>query len=182
MLAQEVAHKYATALFRSVQQRGLTDQAYEQFRQLQQLLQLDTRLLRFLVAPEIPEHTRLETMRRIFETRLDRLFIEFLGVLMEKGRIRYLPEVVDTFLRLVEQAKGIARATVISAVPLSGEEQQRLTDRLAERLGKTILLETRVDAEILGGMIVMVEGEIIDGSLRHGLERFGEQLQRVRVH
>ncbi|RME31814.1 MAG: F0F1 ATP synthase subunit delta [Candidatus Zixiibacteriota bacterium] len=181
MIAQEVAHKYATALFRSVRERGLTDQAYEQFRQLRELLAEDDRLERFLLAPEIPMETKLATVRRIFENRLERLFVEFLDLLVEKHRVKYLSEIIDAFLQQIEEAKGILRATVITAVPLSAEEEQKLIARLSARFHKTILLEKKVEPKTIGGMIIMVAGEIIDGSIRHGLDEFREQLQRVRV-
>lgn len=181
MIAQEVAGKYARALFRSVQERGLADQGYEQFQQLRYLLSADKRLVRFLGAPQISETAKLETVRRLFEPRLEKLFVEFLVVLVQKRRSRFLLDIIEAFLLMLEEVRGITRATVITAVKLTAEQEKMLTERLAKRTGKTVLLEQKVDASIIGGLIVLLEGEMLDGSVRHGLNQIAEQLNRARV-
>ncbi len=89
---------------------------------------------------------------------------------------------IDEFIRLVEDAKGISRAEVITAVPLTADEQAKITARLEQKTGRKIILVSKVDPATLGGMIVLVEGEIIDGSVRHGLDQIRDQLEKVKVH
>ena len=101
MLAQEVASKYDLKAF----------------------LASDSTLLTFLKAPEVLEEWKLALVRNVFRERIEKLFIEFLIVLVEKHRIAFLPEVIDEFTRLVEAEKGIGRATVITAAPLNETEK-----------------------------------------------------------
>ncbi|MFQ5500294.1 MAG: ATP synthase F1 subunit delta [Candidatus Zixiibacteriota bacterium] len=182
MLAQEVAKKYSQALFDSANGKGLVDPAYDQLASLKELVAQDKTLLNFLQAPEVSDENKKALIRDVFGPRMERLFVEFLLVLIEKRRINFLPGIIDEFRILVEQAKGIARAYVTSAVPLDDKQRSDLVAGLAVRTGLTIELEEKVDPSILGGMIVVVNNEIIDGSVRHGLSVIEERLSRVRVH
>jgi len=181
MLAQEVARKYAQALFAAAKEKELIDKAYEQFNDLKAFLASDSTLLTFLKAPEVPEEHKEVLVRNVFRERIEQLFIEFLIVLVEKHRIAFLPEVIDEFTRLVEAEKGIGRATVITATPLNETEKSDLVTKLTAKTDLKIELEEKVDPDILGGMIVILHNEIIDGSVRRGLDLLEEQLVKVKV-
>ena len=99
MLAQEVAKKYAQALFLAAKGKGLIDKAYDQFGDLNRFLKTDDTLLNFLNAPQVLDEHKLKLVRDVFSERLDRLFVELLVVLVEKHQIAFLPEVIDEFTR-----------------------------------------------------------------------------------
>ena len=181
MLAQEVARKYAQALFVAAKEKGLIDKAYEQFNDLKAFIASDSSLLDFLNAPQVLEEHKEAMVRNVFRERIERLFVEFLIVLVEKHRIAFLPEVIDEFTRLVEAEKGIGRATVITATPLNEREKADLVAKLTAKTALKIELEEKIDPDILGGIIVILHNEIIDGSVRRGLDLLEEQLAKVKV-
>lgn len=181
MLVQEVAKKYGMALFQAAQKRNLLDSGHAQMVSVRAMLRQDATLVNFLTAPQVPDDKKLELVKRVFEPRVDKLFVQFFVVLVEKARAGFLPEILDEFDRLVKEAKGIIQVTVITAVALSPKEQQALTSQLEKKTKSKIELLLRVDAAILGGMIIMMRGEIIDGSVRHGLQQLEEQLEKVKV-
>ena len=182
MIAQQVAKKYSTALFLSAGKRGLLDEAYTQFTDLRTALTSDPSLLKFLSSPKIEEELKLDLLRRVFSERMQRLFLEFLVVLVQKRRAMYLVDVIDAFDLMVKRHKGIVRATATTAVPLSGDEEKQLVARLESKTGRKIVLEKKVEAGLIGGMIVLMDDEIIDGSVRHGLVKLEEQLNHIKVH
>lgn len=182
MIAQEVAKKYSRALLMSTRERGLVNEAYEQFSILKTTLEQDASLLKFLGSPRIEEEQKLVLLRTVFGERLEPLFVEFLAVLVRKRRAMYIVEIIDEFNRQVEFEKGISRVTVITALPLKPEEESSLVTTLATKTGKKIELEQKVDPTVIGGMIVLMADEIIDGSVRHGLNLLKEQLQKTVVH
>ncbi len=181
MLAQEVARKYSQALFLAAKDRGLIDQAYEQFNDLKAFIESDRTLLDFLTAPQVLDEHKLALVRDVFGNRLELLFVEFLVVLVEKHRVAFLPEVIDEFARLVEAEKGIGRATILTGVSLTEDERSRLAAKLAAKTGLRIVLEERLDPDIVAGLIVILHNEIIDGSVRRGLDLLKDQLSKVRV-
>ena len=97
MIAQVVSRKYAQALFLSTREKGLIDLAYEQFNDLNKLLAADASLMNFLKAPQVLEENKISLVRDVFKERLDNLFIEFVVVLIEKGRIGHLPGIIKEF-------------------------------------------------------------------------------------
>ncbi|MDH4157676.1 MAG: ATP synthase F1 subunit delta [candidate division Zixibacteria bacterium] len=182
MLAQEVAHKYANALLLSTRDKNLVDKAYQQFNELRDYLASDPSLLKFLGAPQILEEAKMSVVREVFSGRLEPLFVEFLVVLIDKRRINHLPQIIDEFNDLVETEKGICRATVVTATTLDEAQRKVLTEKLARKTGLEIILEEKIDPSILGGMIVAMDNEVIDGSVLRGLNRVRDQLRKVRVH
>jgi F-type H+-transporting ATPase subunit delta len=181
MLAQEVAQKYAHALFLSAKEKGLIDKAYEQLSDLKNYLESDPTLLDFLKAPQVLDEHKQALVQKVFSSRLERLFVEFLLVLVQKHRIGFLPDVIDEFTRLVEAEKGIGRVTIITAVPLNEAERSELITNLAAKTGLKIELEEKIEPRIIGGSIVILHNEIIDGSVRRGLDLLEEQLEKVKV-
>jgi len=182
MITAEVAKKYAHALFLSTGERGLVDQAYEQFSGLKQTLERDDSLLTFLSSPKVADEQKLDLIHTVFGERMERLFVEFLAVLVKKRRAGFMVEIIDEFNRLVEFEKGISRVTVTTAVPLAEVERGNLLATLAEKTGNKIELESKIDPSIIGGMIVIMHDEIVDGSVRHGLDLLEDQLQKIKVH
>ncbi len=182
MLSQEVAKKYAHALLLSVVDKGMIDVAYDQFKSLKKLITKDKSLVNFLSAPQVLDENKLSLVRDVFSSRMEKLFVEFLVVLVDKNRINFLPEVIDEFTRLIEAERGIGRITVITAIPLIDSERANLKDKLHAKTNLEIILEEKVDPSIIGGMIVILHNEIIDGSVSHGLNAVEEQLAKVRVH
>jgi F-type H+-transporting ATPase subunit delta len=182
MIAQEVAKKYATALFLSVKEKGFLDQAEEQFLDLRKVLREDRSLMNFLTAPQIPEEAKAEMIRKVFGQRMDRIFLEFLLVLVDKHRAMYLVEIIDKFDELYKDEKGILTVRAITAVALSEFEETKLVANLTAKTGKKIDLRKRIDPTILGGVILMTRNEIIDGSVRFQLSQIRDQLAHVKVH
>jgi len=138
----------------SAGRRGLLDEAYTQFTDLKTVLRTDPALVKFLSSPRIGEEQKLDLLRRVFGERMQRLFLEFLTVLVRKRRAMYLVDVIDAFDLLVEKHKGIARATATTAVPMSGDEEKRLVQQLSVKTGKKIELERKIDPRLIGGMVV----------------------------
>jgi F-type H+-transporting ATPase subunit delta len=101
---------------------------------------------------------------------------------VDKSRIDFLPEICKEFARLYEEHRGVQRAQVVSAVPLTGDQETRLKAQLDRLTGKDVVLEKSVDRAILGGVVVQLGNRIIDRSFRHGIKRMRESLLRVEVN
>ena len=111
----------------------------------------------------------------------------FRDALADQERMAYNQRAVEQFQESAartqrEAEQGLGRITVVTAVPLADSERTRLIEKMAAKTGLRIVLEEKIDESILGGMIVILYDEIIDGSVRHGLDLVKEQLDKVRVH
>jgi F-type H+-transporting ATPase subunit delta len=98
--------------------------------------------------------------------------------LCEKGRFSCFRDSVDEFNSLLNASKHISKATVKSAVELTEAEKNRLNDKLEKLCGGQVDMEYIIDSSLLGGLIVEVDGKIMDGSLRHKLGEMKEVMNK----
>lgn len=100
----------------------------------------------------------------------------FLFLLVDKRRAHYLADIVESLNDLANDLFGYARATIITAAPLVANEYDNLKLTLEAVTKKKILLDARVDPQIIGGVIAEVGDKVFDGSIRTQLHKIGETL------
>lgn len=101
----------------------------------------------------------------------------FLGVLTAHGDLRLLDEVQATLASVITaETAGPLAATVTSAVPLAADEQSKLAAQLATQFGANLNIDFRVDADILGGLVVRVGDKLIDDSVRGRIDALRQSL------
>ena len=100
--------------------------------------------------------------------------LSYLQLLCEKGRMPYFMESVEEYQQLLDASERIVNAKVTSAVELTEEEKQKLISKLEMMEKGKVRAEYFVDASLLGGLIVEVDGKVMDGSLRHRLHEVKE--------
>lgn len=181
MLTREVARKYATALFLLSKEKNVATDIYDQLSDIQKVAASDKGFLDFLKSPQVAESDKIKFVNNVFGGRVHPMIVQLFKVLIGKHRFEHFLEIIDEFDRKVEADKGIGRATVISAKELTEEEKQKLTEQLSKKLNLKIKLETEIDPNMIGGVIVLTHDQIIDGSVRHGLDLIEQSLQKVRV-
>jgi len=103
-------------------------------------------------------------------TGINPLAMNLISLLVAKGRLRMLGDVVTEYESLLDAYQGRERAEVITAVPLSGENEEEIGARLRALISKEIVLTSRVDPNIMGGLIAKIGDKLIDGSLRTKLQ------------
>ncbi len=102
----------------------------------------------------------------------------FLSLLIEKGRMNILPQILVEFRRMVEEIEGIERVEVTVPIALSGTQKDLLRTVLERRTGKKVVLEETVDPAVLGGMVVRVGSTVYDGSVRTQIRQIRQNLQK----
>jgi F-type H+-transporting ATPase subunit delta len=125
----------------------------------------------------VAEEARVATIQEI----ADRLGVSSLaknaaGVLARRRRLSALPAIIAELGRLSDEKAGLARVTVISAERLSDSYRERLTQELAMMTGKKVVLEQKLDPDLLAGVVVRVGDQVIDGSARTRLTELRTQL------
>lgn len=107
---------------------------------------------------------------------LEKRVANFVGILIDKGRLQLLDEIIHAYRRLLDDRMGIVRALVTAARPLNATEQNELEMKLMERTGKKIRMEIAVDASLIGGVVAQVGSTVYDGSVRTQLQAFKNRL------
>jgi len=128
-----------------------------------------------LESPKIP----FSEKARILSQRLEGvtpLAMNLAYLLVARGRLRIVEDIVIEYERLVDDQRGIAHAEVATAVPLDEEEKDKVIHRLGDIVGKEIVLSARVDPSLIGGLVARVGDKLIDGSTKSRLLSLRESL------
>jgi len=124
---------------------------------------------------------REEAMRAIAAAaeamRLDPLTTRFLGVLAQNRRLRQLGNVIRAFNTLAARHRGEITAEVTSAHPLDDGQVDAIKQNLRTRMGRDIAVEMNVDPAILGGLVVKIGSQMIDGSIRTKLNNLASAMR-----
>lgn len=104
-------------------------------------------------------------MKEIFAGKFNSLFEGFVMLLIKNGREGHLDAICEKFQKDVLAHKGIVEAEVTTAVALSEEDKSKLVAKLKTQLGKEVVLQEKVDAAVVGGMKLYVEGYQLDNTI-----------------
>ena len=170
----ETSRSYADALFSLAAETGAVSETLAALTMARNELNNTEGALDLLASPAIPKDERLAVLEKSFGSQLPEHVLNLLCVMCSHGHIRELDDCLAAFNELHDAALKLSTARVISAVALTDEEKATLSAQLSKKLGRTIRLECEVDPAILGGMIVHVDGKVIDGSVRHKLQKIKE--------
>lgn len=174
----EISKEYAEALFSLACETGEEKKVLSALEGAQCVFEENPELMELLSSPGIPLSERVDAIEQIFLGTLPEDVLSFMQLLCEKRRIRAFPDCVKEYKRLLDQRNAVVTAKVKSAVSLTDAERMALKQKLEKISGSTVLLDCAVDPAILGGVVVELNGTVMDGSLRHRLREVKEVMNR----
>jgi F-type H+-transporting ATPase subunit delta len=167
--AEIIARNYAETLLSLAERHGGAE-GLEAFGQaadaLAALVQGDPRMKQFLETPRVTPDQKKAALQQALGGRAPDMFVRFVMVLTDKRRQALLPEIAAAFRALVDERMGRVRVQVTISHAPDAALQAEIGNTLADRLGKTVIPTFTVDPELLGGMVVRVGDQILDGSVR----------------
>lgn len=181
MSADPVAARYAEALFASAQAEGQVDAALEQLQLLKQLLAEHPLLTELFLNPDVDPPDKVAVLDRVLGGQWSPLVKAFFQVVIGLDRAASVPAMVDAFQARVDVAQRRLRVTVRTARALPKALLRRLQERLEKRENAQIELTTVIAPELLGGVQVVLNHRIIDGSVRRQLDDLRTQLRSISV-
>ncbi|MGI6092380.1 MAG: F0F1 ATP synthase subunit delta [Veillonellaceae bacterium] len=170
MLNDQLAIKYAQALYELAGEKEALPQAEQQLTELEQVLATNAELATFLYHPQVEAQAKKEVLAAVFDGELAEFVHNFLLLVIDKRRETILPAIFREFKRILNEARNIIEAEVTTAFPLSDAEHNSLAQKLGTVTGKTVILNTKIDSSILGGVIVKIGDKLIDGSVARQLK------------
>lgn len=181
-MAKLVSKVYGDALFEAAMERDMLSPVYEEVQSLQTILMENADLVQFLNHPQIIKEEKLKVVENIFKGRVSDDLMGFLETVIEKGRQKELPKILDYFVNRVKEYKKIGIVTVTSAVELSAEQKAHTEAKLLETTAFVSLEVTySVDPAILGGLVIRIGDRVVDSSIRTRLGEIRRDLMKLQL-
>ena len=173
-----LAGRYAVALFDLARESNAIDAVAKSLSDLRAGLAESADLSALIASPVVGRTDAANAVGAVAKAmKLDSLTAKFLGVLAENRRLADLSGMIDAYNAIVAAHRGEVTAKVTSAHPLSAEQLQALAANLKTRVGRDVQIATTVDPAILGGLVVQLGSQLIDGSIRTRLNSFAQAMK-----
>ncbi|HJU50467.1 F0F1 ATP synthase subunit delta [Noviherbaspirillum autotrophicum] len=164
-----IARPYAEALFRVAQSGNLA--AWSDLVSEMAAVAALPDVKSFASNPKIPDQQVVETFLSLLKSKVSPEAKNFVGMLVENGRLTLLPEIGAQFHALKNAAQGAADAEITSAFELTGAQVNDLVATLEKKFGRKLNPSVKVDSSLIGGVRVAVGDEVLDTSVRAKLQQ-----------
>jgi F-type H+-transporting ATPase subunit delta len=168
-----VAATYAEALFEAAEAQSAVDQVRTELGEFSEAMAPGTELREVLTSPEIETAAKRAAVSELMEGAHP-VSMGLVQVLVDRGRISEIAEVVTAYGRRADTAEGRVVVTAVTAVPLTPELREQIREKVRAQTGRDAELEETVDPSIIGGVVV-------DASLRTRLEEMRRSLETAPV-
>lgn len=126
--------------------------------------------------PAVSNENKFSIIDEIFNGRINSKIIEFLKILIEKKRFKEFDGIIAAFSNEVDKINNMQRVEVTSAIALNNEHKKRIIEKLQHRLNKNITAEWQINTDIIGGLVVKINDDVIDSSLKNKLESLSKNI------
>ncbi len=165
-----LAQGYAESMFGLAQAEKLEDQLQEELFEFKKVLSASYELKDFLNDAHIAPQVKQAALKELVNQSASLLFQAMLDTMVVNGRAYLVEDVIDIYLETMKVKKKRVIAEVSTAVPLTDDLQIKVAKRLSDATGYTTVVSNTVEKTVLGGMVVRMEGKVLDTSTKKKLD------------
>jgi F-type H+-transporting ATPase subunit delta len=175
---EEIAEVYSRALFEVAKEHGVLERVHDELGQFADALDENRELQVFLFSPYFSSQEKRDGVDRIVSDADERL-VNFLKLLAERHRMPVIHRIRRAFDGMWAEENQLLPVVVTSAVELDGSLVEDIGRRIGEQTGRRVELSSKVDPDVLGGLVVRVGNMVLDASVRNRLERLRKQVAKA---
>jgi F-type H+-transporting ATPase subunit delta len=174
-----VARRYGQALLDLASEKNMLDQFEKELTHVLDVIEENHELKKMLEHQLINPEVKQEIFRKVYSKTISPITMNFLLLVLKKRREEVLKQIVDQYITMANEVRGITKAQVRTATPLSSQQLEKLRKSLEKTTNKNILLEVTVDEKLIGGLVVKIGDKIIDGSTSTKLKMLEKHLKNT---
>jgi len=175
----DTANAYAQALYALAEEEKKTELFLQQLTALQESFASEPAFYRLLTSHDLSKEERCQILDDSFRGKIEPYVLNFMKLLTEKGRIRLFSDCCRAYQARYDADHGILRATAVTAVALTQQQAEKLTEKLQNITSKTVILSNRIDEACLGGVRLEYEGLCVDGTVENHLHSLRNLLAKT---
>jgi ATP synthase F1 delta subunit len=175
---EEIAEVYSRALFDVAKEHDILDDVHDQLGQFADALDENRDLQLFFFSPYFSSQEKKDGIGKLI-SGADEHFVRFLELLAERHRMPAIFRIRREFDQLYAEERKLLPVTVTSAIELDKDIVKEIGRKIEENTGRKVELTTKVDPDVLGGLVMRVGNVVMDGSIRARLERLRKQVAKA---
>ena len=166
----ELAREYGDGLYALTEEENISREVLEQLLALKSLFREQPDFVRLLGNMSLSKEERVKIIDNVLRGQIHPYLLNFLKILCERCALNEYEGCLAAFKSLYNQAHGIVEATVTTAVPLDDEQRARMNEKLSAMTDKQVVLVEKIDATLMGGVLLEMNGQRYDNTLKHRLK------------
>lgn len=174
---EKLAARYAEALLSIALDEGKNGEYREEIKQMIEVFEQSAELLSVLHSSFITKEEKKSVLSEILKEEPFPYIRDFILLIVDRSRVSHLMEILKEFVKLSNKADHICEGYVYSVTRLSPEEMKEITSAIERKLKKKVVLHNRLDDSLIGGVKVIADDSIFDGSVKNKLKQLKQHLQ-----
>jgi ATP synthase F1 delta subunit len=167
---------YGTGLFEAAMDLDMIGEVSAETEVILEAFKENPEFPELMRSPSLSGDDKKDVLLKVFEGKISTPTLNFLCILVDKGRIGRLRAIVKAFEDLTDERNGITKGDIYSAIPLSEEQLKKFEEETGRLLHKNVRLISILDKSIIGGVRIYVDGKVIDASVKNRLENLKQSL------
>ena len=166
-----VGDRYAESLFDLAKEENKVTQYLDDIKLVGEVLDSDPQIVQFFNHVLIENDKKIQLLDQSFKGNVDQYVLNFLKLLVQSRRIRYIDDIVKSYINLSNQYLGIEEGMIYTPYELTDQQIQDIEKAISQKENKKVTLKVSIDPSLLGGIKVQIANRIYDGTIKNKVER-----------
>ena len=173
-----VGDRYAESLFDLTKEENKVTQYLDDIKLVGEVLDSDPQIVQFFNHVLIENDKKIQLLDQSFKGNVDQYVLNFLKLLVQSRRIRYIDDIVKSYIKLSNQYLGIEEGMIYTPYELTDQQIQDIEKAISQKENKKVTLKVSIDPSLLGGIKVQISNRIYDGTIKNKVEMLKKELLR----
>ena len=173
-----VGDRYAESLFDLAKEENKVTQYLDDIKLVGEVLGSDPQIVQFFNHVLIENDKKIQLLDQSFKGNVDQYVLNFLKLLVQSRRIRYIDDIVKSYIKLSNQYLGIEEGMIYTPYELTDQQIQDIEKAISQKENKKVTLKVSIDPSLLGGIKVQISNRIYDGTIKNKVEMLKKELLR----
>jgi F-type H+-transporting ATPase subunit delta len=171
----KISVRYSRALFQSALEKNIIDKVNQDMIFISEICKVQE-TKEFLMSPIIIPSKKTSIFHKMLEGNVEKITLSMIDLMVKNGRESYLPAMARVFIHETLKYKGITKTILTTAVKANAKVKKQMTELISEVYSTKVELEEKIDPEIIGGFILLIDDNYIDASIRNKLRKIKKEL------
>ncbi|MBM6840559.1 F0F1 ATP synthase subunit delta [[Clostridium] spiroforme] len=173
-----VGERYAESLFDLAIEENKVDRYLQDMKLVDEVLHSDRKIVQFFSHVLITNDVKYQLLESSFGQSVDKYVLNFLKLLVQSRRIRYIDDIVKCYIQLSNEHLGIEEGVIYSPYAISDQQIKDIEKAISQKENKKVTLTVTLDPSLVGGIKVQIKNRVYDGTIKNKVEMLKKELLR----